>query len=54
MDGMASACELSINVVIANKPNTLAGLPQKGDVAGTRSGFFLVMGTQRHRRRERA
>jgi len=23
MDGMASACELSINVVMTNKPNTL-------------------------------
>ena len=29
MDGMVNTCELSINVVISNKPKMLIGLSQK-------------------------
>jgi hypothetical protein len=32
---MASACEILINVVTANKPKMLTGLPQKGNRAST-------------------
>ena len=44
MDGMANPGERSINIVTENKPKVLAGLSQKGTVAGTRSPRFLVMG----------
>ena len=44
MDGMANPGERSINIVIDNKPKVLAGLSQKGTVAGTRTPRFLVMG----------
>jgi hypothetical protein len=44
MDGMANPGERSINIVIDNKPKVLAGLSQKGTVAGTRTLPFLVMG----------
>jgi hypothetical protein len=42
---MANPGERSINIVRANKPKVLAGLSQKGTVAGTRIFPFLVMGT---------
>ena len=45
MDGMANPGERSINIVRENKPKVLAGLGQKGTVAGTRLLPFLVMGT---------
>ena len=45
MDGMANPGERSINIVTANKPKMLAGLSQKGTVAGTRTLYFLVMGS---------
>jgi hypothetical protein len=45
MDGMANSGERSINIVKENKPKVLAGLGQKGTVAGTRTLPFLVMGT---------
>ena len=37
MEGMVSICELSINVVMSNKPKMLTGLSQKahGPVGGT-------------------
>jgi hypothetical protein len=54
MDGMANPGERSINIVIDNKPKVLAGLGQKGIVAGTRSLPFLVMGITRYRWIERA
>ena len=41
---MANPGERSINIVKANKPKVLAGLGQKGTVAGTRIFPFLVMG----------
>ena len=44
MDGMANPGERSINIVIDTKPKVLAGLSQKGTVAGTRTLPFLVMG----------
>jgi hypothetical protein len=44
MDGMANPGERSINIVRENKPKVLAGLGQKGTVAGTRILPFLVMG----------
>ena len=37
MDGMVNTCELSINVVMSDKPKMLTGLSQKGTVAGTES-----------------
>jgi hypothetical protein len=49
MGGMANTRECSINIVTENKPKVLEGLSQKGNVAGTRSHPFLVMGTQRYR-----
>ena len=54
MDGMANPGERSINIVKDTKPKVLAGLSQKGTVAGTRTLPFLVMGTTRYRWRERA
>ncbi len=45
MDGMANPGERAINIVIDNKPKVLAGLSQKGPVAGTRTLPFLVMGS---------
>ena len=42
---MANPGERSINIVIDNKPKVLAGLSQKGTVAGTRILPFLVMGS---------
>jgi hypothetical protein len=53
MDGMVNPGERSINIVIDNKPKVLAGLSQKGTVAGTRSLPFLVMGIPRYRWIER-
>lgn len=53
MGGMANLCERSINIVTDNKPKMLRGLSQNGNVAGTRTLVFLVMGTQRYRWRER-
>jgi hypothetical protein len=50
---MANICERSINIVTDNKPKMLKGLSQKGNVAGTRTLVFLVMGHQRYRWRER-
>ena len=44
MDGRANLGERSINIVTKNKPKVLAGLSQKGTVAGTRILCFLVMG----------
>jgi hypothetical protein len=41
---MANPGERSINIVTENKPKVLAGLSQKGTVAGTRTPRFLVMG----------
>jgi len=52
MDGMVNTRELSINVVMSNKPKMLTGLSQKGTVAGTGSRSYPVMDTQRYRRRE--
>jgi len=54
MDGMANPGERSINIVNENKPKVLAGLGQKGTVAGTRTPSFLVMGSTRYRWTERA
>ena len=54
MGGIANTCERSINIVNDNKPKVLAGLSQKGNVAGTRTLAFLVMGNQRYRWRERS
>ena len=54
MDGMANPGERSINIVKDTKPKVLAGLSQKGTVAGTRTLPCLVMGTTRYRWRERA
>jgi hypothetical protein len=54
MGGMANRGERSINIVMLNKPKVLEGLSQKGNVAGTRSPSFLVMGTPRYRWTERA
>ena len=51
---MANIGERSINIVTDNKPKMLQGLSQKGNVAGTRTLVFLVMGTQRYRWRERS
>jgi hypothetical protein len=51
---MANTCERSINIVTDNKPKMLIGLSQKGNVAGTRTLVFLVMGNQRYRWRERS
>jgi len=45
MDGMANPGERSINIVKDTKPKVLAGLSQKGTVAGTRTLPFLVMGS---------
>ena len=45
MDGRANPGERSINIVTENKPKVLAGLGQKGTVAGTRIFPFLVMGS---------
>jgi hypothetical protein len=45
MDGMANPGERLINIVTENKPKVLAGLGQKGTVAGTRTFPFLVMGS---------
>ena len=42
---MANPGERSINIVKENKPKVLAGLGQKGTVAGTRILPFLVMGS---------
>ncbi len=42
---MANPGERSINIVKENKPKVLAGLGQKGTVAGTRILSFLVMGS---------
>src|SRR5262249_51850738 len=50
--GMVSICELSINVVMSNKPKMLPGLSQNGTGAGTGSREYPVMDTQRSRRRE--
>ena len=44
MDGRANPGERLINTVTHNKPKMLEGLSQKGDVAGTRTPVFLVMG----------
>src|SRR4030095_13912857 len=44
MDGGAPPGERLINIVTENKPKVLAGLGQKGTVAGTRMFPFLVMG----------
>ena len=44
MDGRVNPGERSINIVTDNKPKVLAGLSQKGTVAGTRALPFLVMG----------
>ena len=52
MDGMVNTRELSINVVMSNKPKMLIGLSQKGTGAGTGSREYPVMDTQRSRRRE--
>lgn len=49
MGGMANTRACSINIVTENKPKVLEGLSQKGNVAGTRSHPFLVMGIQRYR-----
>jgi hypothetical protein len=51
---MANTCECSINIVSDNKPKVLQGLSQNGNVAGTRTLVFLVMGNQRYRWREHA
>jgi hypothetical protein len=51
---MANPGERSINIVTENKPKVLAGLGQKGTVAGTRTPSFLVMGITRYRWTERA
>ena len=45
MDGRANSGERSINIVTENKPKVLAGLSQKGTVAGTRIPPLLVMDT---------
>jgi hypothetical protein len=54
MGGMANTGERSINIVNHNKPKVLLGLSQNGNVAGTRTEFFLVMGNTRYRWIERA
>ena len=50
MDSMVSICELSINVVMSNKPKMLTGLGQK---ACGQAGALRTRPTQRthHRRR---
>src|SRR5712692_9517424 len=45
MDGKANPGERLINIVTENKPKVLAGLDQKGTVAGTRTFPCLVMGS---------
>ena len=52
MDGMVNTRELLINVVTSGKPKMLRGLGQKGTVAGTGSGLYPVMDTERYRRIE--
>jgi hypothetical protein len=52
MGGMANIRECLINIVTDNKLKVLEGLSQKGNVAGTRTLVFLVMGHQRYRWRE--
>src|SRR6266446_2023928 len=52
MDGMVNTRELSINVVMSNKPKMLRGLSQKGTGAGTGSCHYPVMDIQRSRRTE--
>ena len=52
MDGMVNTGELSINVVMSNKPKMLRGLSQKGTVAGTGFCHYPVMDIQRYRRTE--
>ena len=52
MGGMVNTCELSINVVIQDKPKVLRGLSQKGTGAGTGFHPYPVMDTQRYRRIE--
>ena len=54
MDGMVNPGERSRNIVKDTKPKVLAGLSQKGTVAGTRILPFLVMGITRYRWIERA
>jgi hypothetical protein len=54
MGGMENTCERLINIVTDNKPKMLEGLSQNGNVAGTRTLVFLVMGNQRYRWRERS
>ena len=44
MDGRANPGERLINIVKEDKPKVLEGLSQNGDVAGTRTPPFLVMG----------
>ena len=45
MDGRANPGERLVNIVKENKPKVLEGLSQNGNVAGTRTPPFLVMGT---------
>jgi hypothetical protein len=45
MDGRANPGERLINTVTHNKPEMLEGLRQHGNVAGTRTPVFLVMGS---------
>ena len=52
MNGMVNRCELSINVVIQDKPKVLRGLSQNGTVAGTGFHTYPVMDTSRYRRTE--
>ena len=52
MEGMVNTCDLSLNVVMSDKPKMLTGLRQKGIGAGTGSREYPVMDTQRSRRTE--
>jgi hypothetical protein len=40
MDGMVNTCELSLNVVMRDKPKMLRGVSQKGTGAGQGHSVF--------------
>jgi hypothetical protein len=53
MDGTVNTCERSVNAVRYNKPKTLKGLGQNGDVAGNEGLVLPHRGQIGHRRIER-
>ena len=44
MDGVVNTCELSINVVMSNKPKMLLGLGRKGHWSGYRVSIIPCHG----------